>query len=331
MKKYLSLLALLFLFSVLTAQYKVQFILKEKTAIHHDSIYITGTFNNWDSTADKNYLMQPHGENEKSIILNLQPGVIRYKFNRGSWFTVEKLYTGYEVPDRVFTVDKDTTFTDSVLSWRDQLISDKEYALSQQKQDTSKIKILTAVAAIYAFNSQYYNSDSALNYAQEALDMQQKIKSSNEYKLWSQTSYSGYLMFGQEIIASLLHSLGNYPKALELRLENLELAEKQNDKSILLRTISNLTNDYVSMKDYQHVLSYGKAMDSILSKVKKDDKEFANWRLQTNSIISNAFYKLRLPDSALYYAKKIDFSFTNSVDSSFYASANSLLLANIYS
>ena len=78
MKKYFTLLVFLLLFSSLHAQYKVQFIVKEKTAIHHDSIYITGTFNNWDSTANKNYLMHPYGENDKTITLNLKAGVIKY-------------------------------------------------------------------------------------------------------------------------------------------------------------------------------------------------------------------------------------------------------------
>ncbi|MEO7048431.1 MAG: glycogen-binding domain-containing protein, partial [Ferruginibacter sp.] len=331
MKKYLWLLALLFFFSGLKAQYKVQFIVKEKTAIHHDSIYITGTFNDWDSTANKNYLMKPHGENEKSITLNLKAGVMRYKFNRGSWFTVEKLYNGYEVPDRLFIIDKDTTIIDSVMSWRDQLLIDKKYALAQQKNDTTKVNLLGAIAANYAFISEFYNSDSALYFAQQALDIIQKIKSSNEYQLSSTKAYSDNLMYVQEIIASLLHSLGNYPKALEIRLENLGLAEEQNDKANLLWVISSLTSDYVSMKDYQHVLSYGKVMDSILSKLKNDYKYFAYWKLQTNSILANAFYKLQLPDSALYYAKKVDFSFSNSIEFPFYASANSLLLANIYS
>ncbi|MEO7121429.1 MAG: ATP-binding protein [Ginsengibacter sp.] len=331
MKKYLLLFALLFLLSGLKAQYKVRFIVKEKTALHHDSIYITGTFNNWDSTANKNYLMQPHGENEKSITLNLKPGMIGYKFNRGSWFTVEKLYNGNEVTDRLFTINKDTTFIDSVVSWRDEMFSDKKYALAQQNQDTTKVSILAGIAANYAFISEYYNSDSALYFAQQALDIIQKIKSSNKYQLSSTKAYSDNLMYVQEIIASLLHSLGNYPKALEIRLENLGLAEEQNDKSTLLWAISNLTNDYVSMKDYRHVLSYGKVMDSILSKLKNDSKDFAFWSFQTNSITANAFYKLQLLDSALYYAKKVDFSFGNSFDFPFYASTNNLLLANIYS
>ena len=157
MKKYLSLLILLFLFSGSNAQYKVQFILKEKTTIHHDSIYVTGTFNNWDSAANKNYLMKPHGDNEKSITLYLKPGEIRYKFHRGSWLSVEKEYYGNEVPDRVIVIHKDTTFIDSVVSWRDQLLSDKKLALTQQKQDTGRVNLLTAIADVYAFNDQYYN------------------------------------------------------------------------------------------------------------------------------------------------------------------------------
>jgi hypothetical protein len=102
MKKLITLLLVIFSASNIEAQskYKVQFILNEKTAIHHDSIYITGSFDNWDSTKNKNYLMKPIGNNEKSITLNLPKGIISYKFHRGSWFTVEKRYNGDEVPDR---------------------------------------------------------------------------------------------------------------------------------------------------------------------------------------------------------------------------------------
>ena len=115
------------------AQYKVRFILKEKSAIKHDSIYITGTFNNWDSSANKNYLLHPLSADEKFIVLNLPGENIRYKFHRGSWFTVEKKYYGNEVPDHPFFLRKDTTLKDTVESWRDQIISDKQYALTGKK------------------------------------------------------------------------------------------------------------------------------------------------------------------------------------------------------
>ena len=182
MRKYFLVLVFLLSFSTLHAQYKVRFILKEKTAIHHDSIYITGTFSNWDSAANKKYLLQPSGENEKSIVLNLPKGIIRYKFHRGSWLTVEKQYNGDEVADRIVNISMDTVFTDSVVSWRDQIVTDKKYALLQEKEDTSRVKIMATIAVSYAFWSEFYNVDSALFYANEALQLQQKIINSGKYK-----------------------------------------------------------------------------------------------------------------------------------------------------
>ncbi|MBK8087901.1 MAG: hypothetical protein IPK31_08120 [Chitinophagaceae bacterium] len=62
MKKVWFLFFCLGIFVTVRAQYKVRFILKENTAIHHDSMYVTGTFSNWDSTSNKNYLLQPYGK-----------------------------------------------------------------------------------------------------------------------------------------------------------------------------------------------------------------------------------------------------------------------------
>jgi len=120
MKKLLFIPFATFYTVLLHAQYKVTFILKEQSAIQHDSIYIAGTFSNWDATANKNYLLRPDGQNEKAIALNLKEGIIKYKFHRGSWATVEKKLNGDEVPDRIVTIHKDTTLTDSIAIWRDQ-------------------------------------------------------------------------------------------------------------------------------------------------------------------------------------------------------------------
>ncbi len=68
MRKIISLVICLGFALTVHGQYKVQFILKEKTIIQHDSIYITGSFNNWDSIPNKDYLLKPSGENEKSIV-----------------------------------------------------------------------------------------------------------------------------------------------------------------------------------------------------------------------------------------------------------------------
>jgi len=309
-------------------QHKIGFILKEKTAIHHDSIYITGTFNNWDSIPNKDYLLKPSGENIKSIVLNLPKGTIRYKFHRGTWFSVEKQYDGNEVPDRTFTINSDTTLTDSVFSWRDELLTDKKYALRQQQHDTSRVNILAAIAYNYAFWSESYNSDSALYYANEALQLQQIILKSEQYRNWKGEEQTNRLFGLQEMLASLFHSLGNYPKALELRLGNLDLAEKGKDKFLMAFALRNIIDDYNSMYDYENALRYGKLMDSVLNTLDTNDRRFKTIQSQTKSIIANAFYNLNMTDSALYYANKraaikndnpyADAAFTN------------LLLGNIY-
>src|SRR3954453_17736709 len=122
-----TLLACFFLLfaTCVNAQYKIRFILKEQTAIHHDSIYIAGSFNNWDSTANNTYLLKPYGTNEKTIVLNLNRGVIRYKFHRGGWSKEEREYNGDLVNDRVVNIRTDTTLTNSVASWIDEAVTDK--------------------------------------------------------------------------------------------------------------------------------------------------------------------------------------------------------------
>jgi len=288
----------------LHAQHKVTFILREKTAISHDSIYVTGTFSNWDSTANKNYLLQPHGEREKSITLKLNPGIMRYKFHRGSWLTVEKTYNGTEVLDRVVNINKDTIFTDVVASWRDELLSDKRYALQYATSEADRVSIMAALAMNYAFTTEVTNRDSAFKYAQDALQLQQKIMSSGDRKEWAGENQTKRLIDLQEIIASLLHSLGNYPKALEIRLENLKLAEKEKDQVTLLNAIRNTADDYLSMKDYHKVLFYGQLMDSIIRTGSGNDSvKFQQW--SAIMLTANAYYQLKLLDPALYHAKRM--------------------------
>src|SRR5688500_786691 len=122
MKKGLLILVHVLISVIVFAQYKVRFIVKENTFIKHDSIFVTGSFRNWDPAANVRYLMKPDGTNEKSVVLNLKGGRIWYKYTRGNWLTVEKDRNGWEIPDRSVTINKDTTLWDTVEAWRDQLL-----------------------------------------------------------------------------------------------------------------------------------------------------------------------------------------------------------------
>jgi len=328
MKKVWFLLFCLSLFFTVHAQYKVRFVLKENTAIHHDSMYVTGTFSNWDSAYNKNYLLQPYGKNKKSIVINVPAGTLRYKFHRGSWLTVEKQYNGNEVPDRIADIGRDTVFTDTVLCWRDEVITDKKFALISEQADSNKVSIMAAIAQAYAFYPEYYNADSAFFYAQEALHIQEKMKATVQNKQ-SQSSFNYQLMSLQEVIASLLHSLGNFTKSLELRFENLKLAEKEKNNWAIIETISKITTDYYSMKDYGNVLSNGKRIDAIAKSIDKNDQGYpwASWTAY--NIIADAYYKLNRPDSALFYARKMKAVQINSVWNGYIITGNQLL-ADIY-
>src|SRR5687768_5109454 len=276
MKKSVLIFLQLFFSVLVSAQYNVRFIVKEKTFIKHDSIVITGSFRNWDPSANKNYLLKPSGADEKSIVLNLKAGKIWYKYTRGNWHTVEKDYNGWEVPDHAVTINSDTTLRDSVAAWRDQLLPDKLYELSNEKQDTNRIKLLAGIVNTYAFNPEHYNSDSAFYYAREALLLLQKIKFNKENTQWLKTGYLSQLINIQEITAGVLHASGNYPKALELRLENLQLAENASDKFLMLAAVRDVIDDYAIMKDYQKVLEYSRLMQSLLNKVNPGETGFSN-------------------------------------------------------
>lgn len=334
MKSLFSLVFLLILSSIVQAQYKVRFILKEKTAIHHDSLYITGTFSNWDSTANPKYLLKPYGANHKSIVLNLPAGKLGYKFTRGNWLNVEKQFWGNEVADRVVTITKNIILVDSVEAWRDQIISDKWYSLSQEKSDTIHVRKMAAIANIYAFYPEWYNSDSALFYAQNALQLQQKIMTSKKNKAGNHEVDSYQLINLQEVIASLLHRLGNYTKSLEIRLENLRLAEKGNNKFMTVTAIDNVAHDYYSMKDYRNYLNNERLIDSMLLTVKVHDESYIFWHFWTRFNIANAFYKMHQPDSALSYANKMIYPKTvlagKSIEDPVARSYTFLLIADIY-
>jgi signal transduction histidine kinase len=188
---------------------------------------------------------------------------------------------------------------------------------------------MSSLASSYAFIVDYYNTDSAFYYAQQALQLLQKMKVSNNYKEWFKEGNSQTPIYLQEITASLLHSLGNYPKALEIRLENIQLAEKEKDKFILIGTVRNTLNDYTAMKDYQNVLLYSKLMDSILNTLDSKTSGFIYFHREALYNRAFAFYKLHILDSALYYAKKraeTDARLNNNIDLVF----GSLLLADIY-
>ena len=83
------------------------------------SIYIAGTFNNWNSS-DATKILAPQGNGQFSITLNPPVGTVKYKFTRGGWSTVEGNASGGFQPDHETTYNGQAkTVQVAILSWED--------------------------------------------------------------------------------------------------------------------------------------------------------------------------------------------------------------------
>ncbi len=82
-----------------------------------DSIYIAGSFNNWNPKAFA-FRLSKEGSVYR-IVLPSGSETAKFKFTRGSWETVEGTATGGFVPDRTFNYSTGLQLNLNVLGWED--------------------------------------------------------------------------------------------------------------------------------------------------------------------------------------------------------------------
>ena len=160
--------------------------------------------------------------------------------------------------------------------WRDGTLR----SLDKARQDTSRVLLMVELANFY----KYYLPDSALFYGYTALEMARQIKfPKGEVKAL-------YFIGFTQIM------LGNDSKALQINLQGLKIAEKNNlvnDKAALLALLGHI---------YNGVNNHTKALDFI----KKSKALSDSLHDLTNSVIAGirlveTYLMLNQPDSALYY------------------------------
>lgn len=85
-----------------------------------DSLYIAGNFTGWEPGASS-YMLHKNVDAKWSITLDAQAAgtVIKFKFTRGSWATVEKGPGGEEIPDRVYTFGGSANVDITISKWAD--------------------------------------------------------------------------------------------------------------------------------------------------------------------------------------------------------------------
>lgn len=82
-------------------------------------IYIAGSFNGWDP-GDPNYILTDHQDGTYSITFTPSPGLLEFKFTRGSWANVEGTTKGTFIPNRTYNYPGGTQSTSySIAGWED--------------------------------------------------------------------------------------------------------------------------------------------------------------------------------------------------------------------
>ncbi|SMD35218.1 AraC-type DNA-binding protein [Reichenbachiella faecimaris] len=119
MKNYYGLLIILCLSYPSFGQIKFVIESLPETTPAQDSIFITGTFNNWNTT-DPKYLLRKQPNGQLAVVLNFTESVIEYKFTRGGWLKVETGDQNEYIPNRTLVKNRASrTILIRIQNWQD--------------------------------------------------------------------------------------------------------------------------------------------------------------------------------------------------------------------
>jgi predicted alpha/beta superfamily hydrolase len=129
---YLFLCTCLCAVSAAFAQYTVTFRLQQRPALHaQDSIFIAGSFNNWQPADGRFYFVKENGYLALQI-KNVPASVIEFKCTRGDWKKTECAVTGADMSNRVISITSDTTIDIAIAVWKDDFVPvAKQHTASQ--------------------------------------------------------------------------------------------------------------------------------------------------------------------------------------------------------
>jgi tetratricopeptide (TPR) repeat protein len=154
--------------------------------------------------------------------------------------------------------------------------------IAQSKEDSSRLTLLKAIGHAYL----YSHPDSCYYYTDLELQLAKKIHNQKD-----QT-------FCLTLLGTTLSYIGNYPKALHLSLESLQLAENIGDRAAICDAYNSLGTNYYFQKDFEKSLEYFiKAWE--FAQNLHDELRIT---LSLGNVGGN-YIKLNKLDSALYYMK----------------------------
>ena len=119
MKKVIFCIELLFLTLISIAQYKVTFTIVEQPSYTSGTIYLAGSFNNW-NPSDSNYRLTKKDQyGHLTMTISLSKGKYEYKVTRGGWDKVECGERGLPNSNHMLNVDEDLWIDVMVQNWAD--------------------------------------------------------------------------------------------------------------------------------------------------------------------------------------------------------------------
>ncbi|MEP7374758.1 MAG: ATP-binding protein [Chitinophagaceae bacterium] len=149
--------------------------------------------------------------------------------------------------------------------------------------DTNRVKLLLQRAETYYFSK----PDTCLVFAEKALDLARELN-------FTRGQVSALNTAGEA-----LRFLGNYPQALKMQFEALQINRKMKDLAGEATSLGFIGLIYVEFREYRKGLEY-------LRPASKLDKQMSNQIMESfhTTNIGNAYDLLGMPDSALYYQQQ---------------------------
>jgi tetratricopeptide (TPR) repeat protein len=146
--------------------------------------------------------------------------------------------------------------------------------------DTARVKLLWQLAR----DMGGYNPDTAQFLSQQSLYLARKIN-----YLEGESRALG-------VLANTLVKIGNYPRALELNIQKLQIEEKRNKPRNLASVLMNIGVVYVLQEEYPKALDYYRKADSVIRSSNVEDMKY-----YINLNIGDVFNRVDISDSAFNY------------------------------
>jgi tetratricopeptide (TPR) repeat protein len=152
--------------------------------------------------------------------------------------------------------------------------------LARSREDTNRMFLLENLGAQYLMA----NLDSAYYYGSRALTLSRRFQNQRGKSLC------------QGLIASIMKQTGNYPEALRLNLQALQIAEQTRDELSTVRVFNSLGALYFDENDYHQALGY------FFKSLRNCNNQPSFEKETILSNIGDAYQKLHMLDSALQFS-----------------------------